>query len=153
MSMISDHTVAAWNREEQVTASANPRPGPVLAMRDSPAEWLAEALAKVQLLLTLPPNWDAEGASAIAPRSIAQAFSLLDALGRFVGVDRPTVTASRDGLAALCWDNGDRSLDLKIHPDGSAEFVLLSDDTADRDEVGVIDPADRDRLATMLTAW
>ncbi len=123
---------------------------PVLALRSAPA-WLDERMDHLRSLLELQDNWDSYGGRAIDRQSVEIATQLLKALAVVEGVEAPTVTASPDGNAALCWDNGRRSLDLEVMPDGRFEYVFLNEDNASKDEEGITHNADG--FAELLTAW
>ncbi len=123
---------------------------PVLALRNAPA-WLDERIGQLRSLLQLQDNWDSYGGRAIDRQSVEIATQLLKALAVIEGVEAPTVTASPDGNAALCWDNGRRSLDLEVMPDGRFEYACLNEEDASKDEEGITYSADG--FAELLTAW
>ena len=143
---------------ETITADASPSGEsceafsrqPVLALRSAPA-WLDERIGQLRSLLQLQDNWDSYGGRAIDRQSVEIATQLLKALAVVEGVEAPTVTASPDGNAALCWDNGRRSLDLEVMPDGRFEYVFLNDEDASKDDEGITYSADG--FAELLTAW
>lgn len=120
---------------------------PVLARQQHSPEWLDEQIDQLHRLLKLQRNWDSYGAEPIDPRSVRLAKQLLRWLAQFVAIEAPTVTASPDGNAALCWDNGHRSLDVEILPDGSIEYAYLNDE----DQEGTT--LDAEDLAILLTQW
>ena len=143
---------------ETITADASPSGEsceafsrqPVLALRSAPA-WLDERIGQLRSLLQLQDNWDSYGGRAIDRQSVEIATQLLKALAVVEGVEAPTVTASPDGNAALCWDNGRRSLDLEVMPDGRFEYVFLNEEDPSKDDEGITSSADG--FAELLTAW
>jgi len=66
-------------------------------------------------------------------------------------VEEPTVTATPSGNAALCWDDGERSLDLEVHPNGDLEYSYLNVSPAIPAEDS--QTTDIGRLAFLLTQF
>ncbi|MCH8342750.1 MAG: hypothetical protein IH983_02055 [Planctomycetes bacterium] len=121
-----------------------PKPA-TLALREETSAWLSERVDRLRRLLGLQENWDSYGAKPIDPRSVEFAVRLLTSLADVDGIEAPTVTASPDGNAALCWDDGHRSLDVEILADGSIEYAYLNDE----DHEGTT--LDAEDLAILLT--
>ena len=69
------------------------------------------------------------------------AYQLLEFLATFVN-HAPTITASPDGIAALCWECGSKSIDLEVLPDGSVKYVFLNEDDSDQDDERIIKKED-----------
>lgn len=120
----------------------------VFAVRNTP-DWVCNRVEQLHALLQLKENWDSYGAEPMDPRSVVHAENLLRWLARFVGVEAPTVTASPDGHAALCWDDGQRSLEVEVRSDGVFQFTFIDEKDASRDEEAEI--MDAGRLAELLT--
>jgi hypothetical protein len=99
--------------------------GPVILARCASHAWLPDALSQTDDLRSLQDNWDSYSARAVDRQTIAHAKRLLGELARIVGIEAPTVTASPDGNASLCWDDGSRSVDLEVLPNGMIEYVIL----------------------------
>lgn len=118
------------------------------ALRPHPAPWATPCLQGLNKLRRLLPNWDSYGAKPIDERSVMNAATLVVYLSRIVGIEAPIVTASPNGNAALCWDDGTRSLDVEVHPNGSFEYSWLLEDESDEDE-GIT--RDWEKIAHWLT--
>ncbi len=129
------------------SGEAWPPKTPTLAIRKEAPAWLTERVDQLWGLLELQRNWDSYGAKPIDRRSVEFVILLLRSLALVEGVEAPTVTASPDGNAALCWDNGDRSLDVEILPDGNIEYSYLND----KNQEGTT--LDANDLAILLTQW
>lgn len=143
----------AFTQTESVPTTATstgeawaPRPATLAIRKEAPA-WLTERVDQLRRLLELQENWDSYGAKPIDPRSVEFAILLLRSLALVEGVEAPTVTASPDGNAALCWDNGDRSLDVEILPDGIIDYSYLNDKNKEGTTL------DANDLAILLTQW
>jgi len=121
------------------------------AFRSEPPPWLASRIAQIDRLMTLTQNWDSYGALSIDLRSIAQARSILRELSFVDSMDAPIVTAAPNGNVALCWDDGDRSLDLEFLPNGAIKFVYLNSRDKRKDQEGTTN--DLPALASLWTQW
>lgn len=108
----------------------------LFAWRNSPPDWLKGCLARIRRLGTLRANWDSYGARPVDVSSIALAAEVLQSLAMVETVEEPTVTATPSGNAALCWDDGERSLDLEVYSDGDMEYSYLNVSAAIPDEEG-----------------
>ena len=122
---------------------------PYIALRSEPPSWFTECVDTIKGLEQLQVNWDSYGARAVEPRSIENAVVVLCELARIETVERPTVTASPEGHAALCWDYGDRSLDVEFLPDGQIEYVFMNQKDPSKDDEGII--REIQVLANLLT--
>lgn len=120
-----------------------------LALRQKPPDWLREGLEQLDRLLELNGNWDSYGAKQIDTRSVQFAKRLLTRLAEVDTIEAPTVTASPNGNAALCWDSGHLSLDLEVLADGSLEYAYLNQQDPSKDEQGTT--LDAERLTVLLT--
>lgn len=136
---------AFWRPRHQGRAAV------MLAIRTTPPEWREPCLRQLDRLGELRDNWDSYGAKPIHPLSIDLAKRLLMELARVDAIESPTVSASPEGNAALCWDNGNRSLDLEIQPDGSVEYVYLNEGTPSNNREGAT--YDASLFAVFLTQW
>jgi hypothetical protein len=123
----------------------------LLARRSSPPPWLEGCLARIRRLGTLRANWDSYGALPVDPSSADMAAEVLRALAMVETVEEPTVTATPAGNAALCWDDGQRSLDVEVRPDGVLEYSYLNESRAIPDEENLTD--DIGQLAVLLTQF
>lgn len=104
--------------------------------RDPPADWLSECERLLFDLHRLAPNWDSYDADPVDRESVRQASVLLRALAVMPNIESPTVTATPDGNAAFCWDDGERSLDLEIQASGVVEYAYLDEVDDSKDEEG-----------------
>ncbi len=123
----------------------------VLAVRDVPSAWLPSAIAELERLRELPPNWDSYGAQRVDRDSVLRATELLQCLARFIGTEAPTVTATPSGDAAFCWDAGAWSLDASVDPSGLISYVFLNEQDHSQDRDGRT--RDAGTLAALLTSW
>jgi hypothetical protein len=123
----------------------------MLALRHEIPSWLDGRLAQIDRLHDLLPNWDSYGARRIDPSSIEIAKRVLEALASVDTVEEPTVTATPDGKVAFCWDDGQRSLDLEVCPDGWLDFSYLNESLEILDEEG--QTQDLKHLAILLTQF
>ncbi len=124
---------------------------PTLAIRKQAPGWVPERADQLRRLLELQENWDSYGAKPIDPRSVEFAVRLVTSLASVEGIEAPTVTASPDGNAAFCWDDGQRSMDIEVLPDGLFEYALLSQLDSSKAEEGSTQSAAQ--LAVLLTQW
>lgn len=124
---------------------------PVVATREAPADWLSDVCSAIEQLLDLPENWDSYGAYRVDPKSVSQGLAVATDLSWYVGIDRPTVTATPEGHVGFCWDSGHWSLDASIAPSGLISFVYLDREDRDRD----LESRTRkvERLVEFLTSW
>ncbi len=98
-------------------------------------EWLGEVLDALNQLLFLQDNWNSYGASAPRRDSIDLARDWAARIANHRRLDltesedaaiaTPTVSASADGNAVLCWYRGEDSLELEVLPTGFVDYVLL----------------------------
>lgn len=124
----------AFTEASPLQGQASPVPA-LLAEREAP-RWLPERIAAVRQLGELRENWDSYGAQPVHPNSQMTAFQVLTQLSRIVGVERPLVGATPDGNVALEWEwnEGERTLDLELRPDGRIHFVYLDSRTGEEQE-------------------
>ena len=99
----------------------------VVALRERPDGWLADALQRISDLAQLKPNWDSYGALRVSDEAIQHAMSAVKDLSKVVGVPVPTIGASPDGEVGFCWDAGKWSLDLTIDAEGILTYVYLDE--------------------------
>lgn len=106
---------------------------PVLALRSTPPPWLGDRSWQLADLSTLEAGWDSYGAKPVDRRSIERALEVLYSLAFVDGLGAPVVTASADGHACLVWDDGVRTLEVEVMPDGLLvyTFVCAADDSKD----------------------
>ena len=143
-------SVATTASTDQDT-SALSRSSLVLASRSEPADWCMSTRQAIASLGTLEDNWDSYGGRAIKRDSIRWASALIDHLATIIGVTQPTVTATGEGLVALCWDAGSWSLDVEVSEIGVIEYVYLDE----RDSGREIESSTRNPLvlARYLAQW
>ena len=126
---------------------------PLMAVRSKPEPWVREVRRSLESLRELGKNWDSYGAFPAVPESIEWAKALIEWIGCVVGVERPEVSLSPAGNAALSWEtsNGRRNLDVEILKTGKMRFAFIDDDdqSADR-ERATFDPHE---IASILTQW
>jgi hypothetical protein len=124
---------------------------PVVALRDHPANWLSVTIKKIDALSSLERNWDSYGADPVDNGSIERARELVEYLACVRNIDAPTVTATPEGNVALCWDEGNWSLDASVDSSGLVAYVFLDeqDSANDRDTW----TRDIEVLAALLTRW
>lgn len=95
--------------------------------------WLMPALQGFANLVTLPANWDKEGASRIDGATINRALAATD---RLLDADSPApsiVPLSNGGLQ-IEWHRRRRDLEIEFTPSGRTEFYFFDGDTAEEHE-------------------
>lgn len=122
-----------------------------LAFRRFPPPWLERSLVHVRRLGILRANWDSYGALPVDLASVDYAVAVLRVLAMVDTVEEPTVTATPAGHAAICWDDGKRSLDVEVHPDGSLAYSYLNESPIIPDEENRTN--DIEHLAVLLTQF
>ncbi len=152
-------SATAFTKDESLSAQADATGDGLvqevlIALRASPPPWLQGHLAQIDQMRDLRANWDSYGALPVDLDSIALAKSLLSQLAYVDTLEAPTVTASSAGNVAFCWDDGERSLDLEVRPDGILEYAYLNESQPALDEEG--ETCDEDALtflAYLLTRF
>ena len=134
-------TGVAFTQDESVAAHAESAGDVfvrewILAIRGDLPSWLDDRLAQIDGLRNLEPNWDSYGAQRVDLMSIELAREAVKHLAHIDTVEEPTVTAAPDGKVALCWDDGERSLDVEICPDGWLDFSYMNESREIPDEEG-----------------
>ncbi|MBW3598760.1 MAG: hypothetical protein KY475_15980 [Planctomycetes bacterium] len=112
------------------------------------APWLGACLGKAESLAGVGANWDSYGAAPIERQSIEHAKQLLMELARNAAIEAPAITATPSGNVGLCWDDGQRSLDVEVHPDGVLRFAYVDEQAPQRDHDG--ETRDGRRLSKLL---
>ncbi|MGH2559593.1 MAG: hypothetical protein ACRDJH_11055 [Thermomicrobiales bacterium] len=92
------------------------------------------ALARLNELADLPPDWDSYGANPPNPAAIAKAREILLELTqplRLAGtrIEPSTIGARADGGIMIEWGNPETALEVHIEPDGSVGY-LYEDNTS-----------------------
>ena len=126
---------------------------PLMAVRSKPEPWVREVHRSLESLRELGKNWDSYGAFPAVPESIAWAKAVSEWIGCVVGVERPDVSLSPAGNAALSWETSDgrRNLDVEILKTGKIRFAFIDDDDESADREGAtLDPTE---IASILTQW
>ena len=127
-------------------------PSALLAYRAKP-DWVRERCSRLESFRNLPPNWDSYGALKPVPTSIEIAKLLLNSLGEIIGVERPDVSLSPSGNAALSWEfaNGRLNLDIEVLATGAIRFSFVDEEDESMARDGVTE--DANDIATILTQW
>ncbi len=101
----------------------------LLALRDCPASWVSDCVARIERLRELTPNWNSYGANPVDVGSIASATQLVPWLAGIEGINSPRVAASPEGYVALSWEweQQTRELDLEVLPDGTLRYSFLDE--------------------------
>ena len=96
-------------------------------------EWLMPALQGFANLVTLPANWDREGASRIDGATINRALAATDQL---LDVDSPapSVVPLSSGGLQIEWHRRRRDLEIEFTPTGKSEFYFFDEETAEEHE-------------------
>lgn len=116
-------------------------------------QWLDERLDAIDGLRQLQDNWDSYGARKVDARSIDSARAFVRWLSTIVGVNRPQVAASPDGLVGLSWewDDFNKNLDVVVLRPGFLQFCYVDE----RDDSNSMEGTTGDWLliAGILTQW
>lgn len=118
------------------TASGTSEVFSLVAIRPAYPGWLSEVLERIDQLADLPANWDSYGAAMVDGGSMDYAAELIRNIAFVDTVGAPIVTASPDGNVVLCWDNGERSLDLEVLADGEVGYAYMNHSDSSKDEEG-----------------
>jgi hypothetical protein len=84
--------------------------------------WIAEALADIELLRRLDPNWDGYGAPAIDPALIDAAKSFVAGLPATCRIS-PQIVPTSSGALQLVWHDGPKSLEQEFESPDSIRFL------------------------------
>jgi hypothetical protein len=149
-------TGTAFTQDELLTARADDTSDGLIrevliAFRKSVPPWLQGCLAQIGRMRDLKANWDSYGALPVDPDSLILAEPLLKDLAYVDTLEPPTVTASPAGNVAFCWDDGERSLDLEVRPDGILEYAYLNESQPAYDQEG--ETQDANALVYLLTRF
>jgi hypothetical protein len=97
---------------------------------------------RLDLLLSLPDNWDSYGAAPISPNTISRVEAALREIFMVVGEDTPLpfVAPANDGTIVLEWKTAEgRELTLDIPPDGGPmSFLLIVPESPEPGMEGVV---------------
>lgn len=124
----------------------------LFAIRDRPADWTADCVARTSQLRTLPNNWNSYGANAVDVRSIECAIQLVRVLSQVTGIECPRIAASPAGYATLSWEwhSHARELDVEVLPDGRLRYGFVDEDDGTDIERAT---SDVNEVAHILTKW
>lgn len=154
---LADADVQAFAQSDDVPASApddtpaRSRLPPVVALRDRPAVWQAEARDAIEDLSALREDWDACGSKAVDSASIKQALILIDRLASIENIKAPVITATPTGQVGLCWAAETWSLDACISSSGLVDYVFIDERNPTREQEGrTRNPV---TLGVLLTQW
>ena len=109
----------------------------VIASDSSPVDWLSECLERLERLGNLQHNWDSYGASAVNELSIFLTRQLLTILACLEAVEKTVVSASPAGNVTLSWEDGQRSFDVEILPDGCFQYIYINSQDETQDDEGL----------------
>jgi len=107
----------------------------LLAERNMP-DWLLERIDAVRRLGNLPENWDSYGGRPVRPEAQRVAYEVIRELAKLVGVDKPLVGATSEGNVSLewQWNDGTRTLDLEVRPDGNLHYAYMDSESGEERE-------------------
>ena len=98
--------------------------------------WREQSIHDLYKLLELDENWNSYGSPAINPRSVQKAINLIYCLSIEDIPQNPTISATPDGNATVCWYNDEFSLEIEIFPEGNCEYVYLDRQDENLDDEG-----------------
>jgi hypothetical protein len=97
---------------------------------------------RLDLLLSLPDNWDSYGAAPINPNTISRVEAALREIFMVVGESAPLpfIAPANDGTIVLEWKTAEgRELTLDIPPDdGPMSFLLITPESPEPETEGVV---------------
>lgn len=88
--------------------------------------WLHSAQQKISELAQLPENWDSYGSRPVQQPAIEQAADLVARISKLALPD-PQIFPVAGGGIQLELQQGQRELELEILPDGSIEYLLITE--------------------------
>jgi hypothetical protein len=91
---------------------------------------LAQARARLDALAALGEDWDSYGAVPIAPLAIRTAFHLMDRVVQHGGRAPYFVGPIPYGGVEIEYRNGNRSIEIDIHPDKKLDILTVLGDGA-----------------------
>ena len=112
-------------------------------------EWVDNALQRLNEIQHLAENWDGYGSPAVPEPLIAKMAKLVRAIQDVElppGMPAPAITPTPDGMQ-IEWNGPNGGVELILHPDGSAEFVL---ELGGKYEEGRLNPEDSFPVADLL---
>jgi hypothetical protein len=96
-------------------------------------DWFVPVLRGFANLITLPDNWDGEGASSIDRGTIGRALAAIEQL-----LDRhasaPSVVPTPDSGLQIEWHRGHKDLEIEFRSNGRTEFYYFDDTTGEEHE-------------------
>jgi hypothetical protein len=110
-------------------ADSQPRRAGACGQPSCPPEWLSDVERQLDMLRSLPENWDSYGAATTTESAVRAAQGFLSTLVREFSVPRPEVSPTRTGGVILEWASGPFELEVDIDPSGSASFLCESVET------------------------
>jgi hypothetical protein len=106
---------------------------------DAPPDWLNSVLLGFANVITLPDNWNGEGATAISREAINRALAAIDHL-----LDRhapsPSVVPTPDAGVQLEWHRGGKDLEIEFCANGRPEFYYFDEGSREEHE-GPVGPS------------
>lgn len=105
---------------------------------DSLPGWFIPVLRGFASLITLPNNWDGEGARAINREAINRA---LDAIEYLLPKDAPapSIVPTADSGLQIEWHRSRKDMEIEFRPDGGVEFYYF-DETSGKEHEGPVGP-------------
>ncbi len=89
-------------------------------------DWFVPVLEGFANLLTLPDNWDGEGASPIDRDAISRALAAIEQL-LTRRAPAPSVVPTPDSGLQIEWHLRAKDLEIEFHPDGRTEFYYFDE--------------------------
>jgi hypothetical protein len=101
-------------------------------------DWLVPVLQGFANLLTLPDNWDGEGAPRIDREAISRALAAIEQLLP-KHAPAPSVVPTPDSGLQIEWHRRGKDLEIEFHPNGHSEFYYF-DETSGGEHEGPVGP-------------
>ena len=98
----------------------------LLALRADECEWFQPCVDRLRAVANLESNWDSYGAKPVDQVSVHYAHCFLSHFRHYVGIERPTITATPEGRVAFVWENRSRSMEVELDEKGMAVYSYES---------------------------
>jgi len=92
------------------------------ALQKAPG-WCAEAEKRLAWILSLPGNWDGNGARRVEHETVRRAWSFLRAIMP-ADAAAPDIGPTKDGQLLLEWHRRSADLEIRMHPTGEFEVAF-----------------------------
>lgn len=103
-------------------------------------DWFIPVLRGFANVLTLPENWDGEGATKIDRGAVNRAVAAVDQLLVDGEAQAPSVVPTPDSGVQLEWHFGRKDLEVEFCPNGHAEFYYF-DEASGEEHEGPVGPS------------